>query len=155
MSSFRFFMNDKLRSASINRKRPQGSQSLLVQLSLTTGQWTFWLCFSPRHTDLSRTPLQIPLCVSCELGPDTGFVYVIWQHTTSLEDKNNIGIISWIHSNYHAITCSVTTMEFHSIYSSCPCANAQTSGYSLKRQEHGTAWHGKAYRAGGHDSSAA
>lgn len=34
----------------------------------------------------------------------------------------------WIHGNYHAITCSVTTMEFQSIYSSLPYTRAQASG---------------------------
>lgn len=56
----------------------------------------------------------------------------------------------WIHGNYHAITCSVTTMEFQSIYSSLPYTRAQASGPLLWRQECGTAWHGRVSRHGGH-----
>ena len=56
----------------------------------------------------------------------------------------------WIHGNYHAITCSVTTMEFQSIYSSLPYTKAQASGPLLWRQEHGTAWRGRVSRPGGH-----
>lgn len=56
----------------------------------------------------------------------------------------------WIHGNYHAITCSVTTMEFQSIYSSLPHTKAQASGPLLWRPEHGTAWHGRVSRRGCH-----
>ena len=56
----------------------------------------------------------------------------------------------WIHGNYHAITCSVTTMEFQSIYSSLPYTKAQASGPLLWRQELGTAWRGRVSRPGGH-----
>lgn len=77
-------------------------------------------------------------------------VYILWQHQTSLEDKNNLGIILWIHGNYHAITCSVTTMEFESVYSSLPCAKAHASGLFSVKVRAWPAQYGRASRPCGH-----
>ena len=79
-------------------------------------------------------------------------VYILWQHKTTLEDKNNLEIILWIHGNHHAITCSVPTVEFQSIYSSLSYTKAQASGPSLWRQEHGTACHDRVSGPGDHAS---
>lgn len=51
----------------------------------------------------------------------------------------------WIHGNYHAITCSVTTMEFQSIYSSLPhTQKLRLLGLAVKAWAwHSLAWQGE------------